>query len=116
MQDLISEGVARLAGTSSQAIFHLKQAMGGGKTHLLVGLGLLARLPELRKTYCAGWREDRLHGADNETRVHERRNEQALGTGYSARRAVHGTRHAMFQSAKANRESARFMRPETRVA
>jgi len=54
MQDLISEGIARLAGVSSQAIFHLKQAMGGGKTHLLVGFGLLARHPKLRKTYCAG--------------------------------------------------------------
>src|SRR3954471_7791401 len=54
MKDLIAEGLARLAGESSQAIFHLKQAMGGGKTHLLVGFGLLARLPELRKTYCAG--------------------------------------------------------------
>ncbi len=54
MQDLISEGIARLAGASSQAIFHLKQAMGGGKTHLLVGFGLLAKHPELRKTHCAG--------------------------------------------------------------
>ena len=54
MQDLISEGIARLAGASSQAIFHLKQAMGGGKTHLLVGFGLLAKHPGLRKTYCAG--------------------------------------------------------------
>src|SRR2546430_3029541 len=54
MQDLISEGVARLAGVSTQAIFHLKQAMGGGKTHLLVGFGLLARHPELRKKYCGG--------------------------------------------------------------
>lgn len=54
MQDLVSEGLARLAGTSSQAVFHLKQAMGGGKTHLLVGFGLLARHPELRKTYCGG--------------------------------------------------------------
>ena len=54
MQDLISEGVARLAGASSQAVFHLKQAMGGGKTHLLVGFGLLAKHPELRKTHCAG--------------------------------------------------------------
>ena len=54
MQDLISEGIARLAGASSQAIFHLKQAMGGGKTHLLVGFGLLARHPVLRKKYCAG--------------------------------------------------------------
>lgn len=54
MQDLISEGIARLAGASTQAIFHLKQAMGGGKTHLLVGFGLLAKHPGLRNTYCAG--------------------------------------------------------------
>lgn len=54
MQDLISEGIARLAGASSQAVFHLKQAMGGGKTHLLVGFGLLAKHPNLRATYCAG--------------------------------------------------------------
>ena len=54
MQDLISEGIARLAGNSSQAIFHLKQSMGGGKTHLLVGLGLLAKHPDLRKIYCSG--------------------------------------------------------------
>ena len=53
MQDLITEGINRLAGESSQAIFHLKQAMGGGKTHLLIGLGLLAKHPELRKRYCA---------------------------------------------------------------
>jgi uncharacterized protein DUF499 len=54
MQDLITEGIARLAGASTQAVFHLKQAMGGGKTHLLVGFGLLATHPALRKKYCAG--------------------------------------------------------------
>ena len=54
MQDLVSEGVARLAGVSSQAIFHLKQAMGGGKTHLLVGFGLLAKHQSLRKRYLSG--------------------------------------------------------------
>lgn len=54
MQDLISEGTARLAGASTQAVFHLKQAMGGGKTHLLVGFGLLAKHPGLRKTHCSG--------------------------------------------------------------
>ncbi len=54
MQDLVSEGIARLAGASSQAVFHLKQAMGGGKTHLLVGFGLLAKHPSLRATHCAG--------------------------------------------------------------
>ena len=31
MQDLISEGIARLAGASTQGVFHLKQAMGGGR-------------------------------------------------------------------------------------
>src|SRR5438874_2031811 len=54
MKDLITEGIARLAGASSQAVFHLKQAMGGGKTHLLVGFGLLAKDPSLRAKYCAG--------------------------------------------------------------
>lgn len=54
MRDLITEGTARLAGNSSQAVFHLKQAMGGGKTHLLVGFGLLARNQNLRKMHCGG--------------------------------------------------------------
>jgi hypothetical protein len=54
MQDLISEGMARLAGVSTQGIFHLKQAMGGGKTHLLVGFGLLAKHSTLRQKYCGG--------------------------------------------------------------
>jgi hypothetical protein len=54
MQDLIAEGTARLAGNSFQAVFHLKQAMGGGKTHVLVAFGLLAKNSGLRKTYCAG--------------------------------------------------------------
>jgi predicted AAA+ superfamily ATPase len=53
MRDLIDEGIARLAGNSSQAVFHLKQAMGGGKTHLLVGFGLLAKYPDLRAKYCS---------------------------------------------------------------
>ena len=54
MHDLIGEGMARLAGASSQGVFHLKQAMGGGKTHLLVGFGLLAKHPALRAKYAAG--------------------------------------------------------------
>src|SRR5262249_40023581 len=54
MQDLISEGMARLAGVSTRGVFHLKQAMGGGKTHLLVGFGLLAEHHTLRKQYCGG--------------------------------------------------------------
>jgi hypothetical protein len=48
MRDLVTNGLARLAGKSNQAAFHLKQAMGGGKTHLLIGFGLLAQHPDLR--------------------------------------------------------------------
>lgn len=51
MKDLVTEATARLASKSNQAVFHLKQAMGGGKTHLLIGLGLLAKNPNLRKKY-----------------------------------------------------------------
>lgn len=49
MATLLREGLSRLAGKSNQAVFHLKQSMGGGKTHLLVGFGLLAKNPDLRQ-------------------------------------------------------------------
>lgn len=48
MRELVQRGTARLAARSTDSVFHLKQAMGGGKTHLMVGLGLLAKDPELR--------------------------------------------------------------------
>jgi len=51
MRTLLSRGMARLAGKSQDTIFHLKQAMGGGKTHLLVGFGLLAKDAALRKSH-----------------------------------------------------------------
>ncbi|KPA09724.1 ATPase AAA [Candidatus Magnetomorum sp. HK-1] len=50
MKTLLSKGMARLAGKSNDTVFHLKQAMGGGKTHLMVGLGLLAKDSSLRET------------------------------------------------------------------
>jgi len=53
MDQLVREGIARLAGKSNQGVFHLKQAMGGGKTHLLVGFGLLAKHPSLRASICS---------------------------------------------------------------
>ncbi len=48
METLFREGLLRLAGRSDQAAFELAQAMGGGKTHLMVALGLLAKHPHLR--------------------------------------------------------------------
>src|ERR1039457_3104304 len=57
-----AEGTARPAGVSTQAAVHLKQAMGGGKTHLLVGFGLLAKHPALRKKYCGGDTNSQMFG------------------------------------------------------
>jgi hypothetical protein len=49
MKRLLREGFRRLEGKSSQGVFVLTQAMGGGKTHNMIALGLLARHPELRQ-------------------------------------------------------------------
>lgn len=48
MSQLFREGLLRLSGKSDQAVFELTQAMGGGKTHMMIALGLLARHPHLR--------------------------------------------------------------------
>ncbi|WP_119673927.1 DUF499 domain-containing protein [Deinococcus sp. RM] len=48
MQNLLKQGFKRLAGQSSNSVFFLKQSMGGGKTHNLITLGLLAAHPLVR--------------------------------------------------------------------
>lgn len=50
MKTLLEHGFMRLEGKTDQGVYKLKQAMGGGKTHNLLALGLLARYPELRET------------------------------------------------------------------
>ncbi|KYG22519.1 ATPase AAA [Bradyrhizobium sp. AT1] len=46
---LVKRGFDRLAGKSDDGAFYLTQAMGGGKTHSLIALGLLASDPGLRR-------------------------------------------------------------------
>lgn len=48
MEQIFREGMLRLSGKSDQAVFELNQAMGGGKTHMMIALGLLARHAHLR--------------------------------------------------------------------
>ncbi len=48
MEQLFREGMLRLSGKSDQAVFELTQAMGGGKTHMMIALGLLAKHTHLR--------------------------------------------------------------------
>ena len=50
MTTLVDRAFRHLSGTGAgSSVFLLSQAMGGGKTHSMIGLGLLARDPELRK-------------------------------------------------------------------
>jgi predicted AAA+ superfamily ATPase len=47
MRTLLRQGLQRLAGVSGQAVFEMKQAMGGGKTHSMLALGYLSANPAL---------------------------------------------------------------------
>lgn len=54
MRALLIEAFRRLEGKSEQAVFKLTQAMGGGKTHNLITLGMLAKHPDLRPQVLPG--------------------------------------------------------------
>ena len=54
LEELVRKAVARLAGQSSCAGVVLKQALGGGKTHLMKCAALLAADPELRREVMPG--------------------------------------------------------------
>lgn len=52
MKELVREGFKRLSGASgARPVFRLKQAMGGGKTHLLRAMAYLARHSDLRAEF-----------------------------------------------------------------
>jgi hypothetical protein len=54
MVTLVDRAFRHLSGTGAgSSVFLLSQAMGGGKTHSMIGLGLLARDPELRRKVLA---------------------------------------------------------------
>ncbi len=57
MKQLLTEGFRRLAGASlsTSGAFLLSQSMGGGKTHNLLALGLLALNPALRAAVMGGF-------------------------------------------------------------
>ncbi len=55
MKTLLTESFRRLEGKSEQGVFKLTQAMGGGKTHNLLALGLLAQRPEHRADVMSGF-------------------------------------------------------------
>jgi hypothetical protein len=50
MESLIKSSFNRLKGAGSEAVFRLSQSMGGGKTHSMIALGLLAEHEDIRAT------------------------------------------------------------------
>ncbi len=57
MKSLLKNGFKRLEGKTEQGVYKLKQAMGGGKTHNLLTLGLSAKHPEFRSQVLDGIHE-----------------------------------------------------------
>ena len=54
MTTLVDRAFRHLSGNGAgSSVFMLSQAMGGGKTHSMIALGLLAKDPELRKRILA---------------------------------------------------------------
>ncbi|WP_297965594.1 DUF499 domain-containing protein [uncultured Anaerovibrio sp.] len=65
MHTLIDISFQRFAGIGARGLIRLKQSMGGGKTHNMITLALLAQHPELRKNVPS----DIIHGFDKPVRV-----------------------------------------------
>lgn len=66
MEQLISTAFERFSGGETNGLIRLKQAMGGGKTHNMLSLALLASQPELRKMI---GKDNLFHGVDYPIRV-----------------------------------------------
>lgn len=65
MHTLIDVTFQRFAGKGTRGLIRLKQSMGGGKTHNMITVSLLAQYPELRK-YAPS---NILHGVDKPIKV-----------------------------------------------
>lgn len=75
MRLLLELGFRRLAAKGEQPSFVLSQAMGGGKTHMMIALGLLAQLPTLRhRILSEAGLPDEFEGAARVVAVTGRRN------------------------------------------
>ena len=58
MNSLLKEAFRRFKGESASGVIKLKQAMGGGKTHCMIALGLLAKYPNIRDNMLGAKRAD----------------------------------------------------------
>lgn len=63
MEQLYTSVFKRLEGSSDDGVFKLTQAMGGGKTHNMIAVGLLAQYPEYRQQVMGDVYATRFKGA-----------------------------------------------------
>jgi hypothetical protein len=83
---LVRRGFERLAGKSDDGAFYLTQAMGGGKTHSLIALGLLAADIDLRKEILPRLQTGNEFGAAKVVTFNGHQNPDNLVWGYVAER------------------------------
>jgi hypothetical protein len=93
---LVTRGFERLAGKSDDGAFYLTQAMGGGKTHSLIALGLLAANPDLRKQILPKLRAGNEFGAAKVVIFSGHQNPDSLLWGHVAEKLGHGDVMAPF--------------------
>lgn len=79
MKRLLRESFRRFSGQSNQGVFVLSQAMGGGKTHNMIVLGLLAKHPELRQAVMGNLYESDTLGAVDVVAFTGRESDAPLG-------------------------------------
>ncbi len=80
MKTLIDRAFRHLAGDATgSSIFQLSQAMGGGKTHSMIALGILARDAGLRKRILADWNPAKNLGAVRVVGFNGRQSDAPLG-------------------------------------
>jgi hypothetical protein len=81
---LLKRSFERLAGRSADGAFYLTQAMGGGKTHSLIALGLLAQDPQLRQRVAPNVKSGRDFGSARVVIFNGHQNPDSLLWGYIA--------------------------------
>ena len=79
MEILFDTAMNKFRNKSGNSIIKLTQAMGGGKTHNMIALGLLAQQPELRKQILDGKYED-VEGKIRTVAVTGRESDMEFGT------------------------------------
>ncbi len=79
MQDLLGTAFKRFMGKGATGLVKLTQAMGGGKTHNMIALGLLAMYPDFRKKFLPDAKDYKSLGAVRVVAFNGRNSDEKFG-------------------------------------